>query len=398
MGTSVPTVFVSYSWDDEEHKTWVRQLATELTAAGVDVSLDAWQVVYGDSVTKFMEAGVTQSDFVLTICTPAFAAKADDRLGGAGYEQQIVSGHLLSGTRRSKFIPILRRGDFHGPNRAIPTHFAGTAVIDFRDDGKFRPAVEELLRAIYQTPLHARPPLGVRPSFDTPRLVTYTVDLSDDLTPLHGEGALSLVIHEALESSRQNELFAIKVDMESLRSAREAITSLSMKGNLSHADRERRRDLRDLMQRLSAFGTPLDAVLADVVIAIVKHIGIGRSSAVRDLAALTEVVRSTFAFLLANESAAGVEFEVFPRSRNWFARFHVDRRDAHRFAQREGVQLQAMGANYGLKLADLPHDVVRRRALPAIVLEMFRRHYPEKREPLDAASVGALDDLLVTIR
>ena len=31
-----PTVFISYSWDDDAHKEWVRQFATQLRADGVD--------------------------------------------------------------------------------------------------------------------------------------------------------------------------------------------------------------------------------------------------------------------------------------------------------------------------------------------------------------------------
>jgi hypothetical protein len=37
-----PTVFISYSWDDEAHKGWVRQLATQLRHDGVDTRLDHW--------------------------------------------------------------------------------------------------------------------------------------------------------------------------------------------------------------------------------------------------------------------------------------------------------------------------------------------------------------------
>jgi SEFIR domain len=31
-----PTAFISYSWDDEAHKEWVRHLATQLRADGVE--------------------------------------------------------------------------------------------------------------------------------------------------------------------------------------------------------------------------------------------------------------------------------------------------------------------------------------------------------------------------
>ena len=44
----VPKAFISYSWDDDAHKEWVRQLATRLRADGVDVTLDRWDCALGD--------------------------------------------------------------------------------------------------------------------------------------------------------------------------------------------------------------------------------------------------------------------------------------------------------------------------------------------------------------
>src|SRR5271165_3498164 len=36
----VPKTFISYSWDDDAHREWVKQLATRLRDDGVDVTLD----------------------------------------------------------------------------------------------------------------------------------------------------------------------------------------------------------------------------------------------------------------------------------------------------------------------------------------------------------------------
>lgn len=44
---SNPKVFVSYSWDSEDHKTWVRELSERLIKNGIDVRLDQWHVAPG---------------------------------------------------------------------------------------------------------------------------------------------------------------------------------------------------------------------------------------------------------------------------------------------------------------------------------------------------------------
>ena len=65
---------------------------------------------YHPNLYEYMiEASVRESDYVLLICTPAFAARADDRVGGVGYEQAVVTGEIFSSTAHpEKFIPVLR--------------------------------------------------------------------------------------------------------------------------------------------------------------------------------------------------------------------------------------------------------------------------------------------------
>jgi hypothetical protein len=127
-------------------------------------------VKVGDSFTSFMEQAVADSDYVIVVLTSGYARKSNNRKGGVGYEQQIVSGQIMSGTPRSKFIPVIRSGRYEpGPRCAIPTHFAGIASIDFRKDKEFDEKVEELLRAIYSSPRFAPPELGAPPPFESIR-------------------------------------------------------------------------------------------------------------------------------------------------------------------------------------------------------------------------------------
>ena len=69
-----PTSFISYSWEDKEHKKWVKDLALKLRTDGVDVKLDQWEVVPGDQLPNFMEKSIREIDYVLIICTPKYKA------------------------------------------------------------------------------------------------------------------------------------------------------------------------------------------------------------------------------------------------------------------------------------------------------------------------------------
>ena len=115
-----------------------------------------------------MEDEIAVSDFVLIVCTPEYARKSNDRAGGVGYEQQIISGHLVHGLSRSKFVPIVRSGNIRpGPNCSVPPHFMGVASLDFTRDAEFQIKLEDLLRVIWSRPKFAPPPLGKSPDLTT---------------------------------------------------------------------------------------------------------------------------------------------------------------------------------------------------------------------------------------
>lgn len=161
-----PKTLISYSWDSEEHKNWVRSLAERLRLNGVDVRLDQWHVAPGQSLTQFMEVEIVSCEYVLIICTPNYYVKSLNRQGGVGYEQQIIAGHLVGGVAREKFIPAVREGNFEpGENCAIPPHFAGILAIDMRDDSQIEASQTLILRTVFKEPLHPVPTIGLKPVF-----------------------------------------------------------------------------------------------------------------------------------------------------------------------------------------------------------------------------------------
>lgn len=164
--TPPPKVFFSYSWENDAHKTWVRNLAERLTRNGVNVRLDQWHIVPGQSLTQFMEAEVQTCDFVLVICTKDYARKSLARTGGVGYEQQIITGNIVAGKPRESFIPIVRDGDFApGADCSIPSPFLGIYAIDMRDGVDSDVSTELLLRALFREPALKPPAIGTRPAF-----------------------------------------------------------------------------------------------------------------------------------------------------------------------------------------------------------------------------------------
>lgn len=163
---SPPKVFLSYSWEGDAHKEWVRALAERLTQNGVNVRLDQWHISPGQSLTQFMETEVQTCEFVLVVCTKDYCRKSLARVGGVGYEQQIITGNIVGGKLREYFIPLVRDGEFApGAECSIPPQFMGVYAVDMRDGVDPDQSIEILLRAIYRQPAATQPPIGMRPVF-----------------------------------------------------------------------------------------------------------------------------------------------------------------------------------------------------------------------------------------
>ena len=158
--SSAPATFISYSWDDDAHRSWVRDLASRLRGDGVDVLLDQWHVAPGDQLPAFMERAIRDNQFVLIVCTPGYKSRSDERKGGVGYEGDVITGEVATQQNHRKYIPVLRAGDWSG---AAPSWVAGKYFIDLRGEPYSEVHYADLLATLHGERPQA-PPLGARPS------------------------------------------------------------------------------------------------------------------------------------------------------------------------------------------------------------------------------------------
>ena len=166
-----PIVFISYSWDSEPHKQWVLDLASRLQGEGVQIVLDRWHLERGGDKNIFMEKAVTTSKFVILICTPTYAERANNRAGGVGYEATIITAELAENINQKKFIPVLRHGDWQS---SLPVWIKSKLGVDLRGDPYLETEYKDLLRTLHGEPL-TPPPLGPKPAFGNGSLVDQEV-------------------------------------------------------------------------------------------------------------------------------------------------------------------------------------------------------------------------------
>ena len=155
-----PKVFVSYSHDSEQHKDWVRNLASELRMNGIDAVLDQWDLSPGQDIAGFMAGGIRTADRVLLICSDSYVSRAEAGTGGVGYERLIVTAGVIGSIDTIKFIPIVRNNP---TARKVPDFLGPRMYIDFSNDAEYVNKLQELLREIHQAPTILKPPLGDNP-------------------------------------------------------------------------------------------------------------------------------------------------------------------------------------------------------------------------------------------
>jgi hypothetical protein len=155
-GGNMKSVFISYSWDDDQHCEWVRKLAKRLRADGVDVSIDRWSAVPGDQLPAFMERAIRENGFVVIVCTPRYKSRSDSREGGVGYEGDIMTAEIMSSNNYRKFIPVLRKGAWP---EAAPSWLLGKYHINLSGDPYSERDYEDLVRTLLGI-RETAPPIG----------------------------------------------------------------------------------------------------------------------------------------------------------------------------------------------------------------------------------------------
>lgn len=158
-----PTIFISYSWDNEEHKKWVLDLADKLCTDGINVILDRYYLTPGKNLPHFVEDNLSKANRIIIIFTPNYKLKADKRTGGVGYEYSIMNVELYANqTSNEKIIPLLRSGS---TEESIPTFMRQFIHIDARNNENFLNSYNDLVREIYNEPEIKKPELGTKPIF-----------------------------------------------------------------------------------------------------------------------------------------------------------------------------------------------------------------------------------------
>jgi hypothetical protein len=190
-------VFVSYSWDSDAHRGWVRDLATRLRRDGVESRLDAWHM-RGGTIPEFMNREIRKAEKVLVVCTPTYQKKVyamedGEATTGSGWEAMLISNSMFTGGVRDKAVPVLARGAW---TEAAPLFLQGFVHFDLSGRAPFETtAYQDLLDVLLDRRPEApavgsarREASGPTPAEGVHNLPTFPrgfVGRTDELAELH---------------------------------------------------------------------------------------------------------------------------------------------------------------------------------------------------------------------
>jgi hypothetical protein len=160
MSTEPKRVFISYAWEDEEYKAWVKQFATQLREHGVRARLDQWHIAAGENIPGFMNSEVRHADYVLILGSPTYREKVHaledgGKITGSGWESRVVTTQLFN-QPGFKSIPILARGSWQ---EAIPMFISTDYGFDLSEAASYEENFLRLVQEITGTREKA-PPVG----------------------------------------------------------------------------------------------------------------------------------------------------------------------------------------------------------------------------------------------
>jgi hypothetical protein len=92
-------VFVSYSWDSEEHIKAVLALSNRLRADGIDCVLDQYEVSPPEGWPRWMDRKIEGASLVLVVCTETYLNRVmgreipDKGLAARGVSSDSAAGY-----------------------------------------------------------------------------------------------------------------------------------------------------------------------------------------------------------------------------------------------------------------------------------------------------------------
>jgi len=154
-------VFISYTKTNEEHNSWVDNFARFLRNNGINSRIDIWHLKTGMDLPQFMTNELSLAEKVIIISNEEYAAKADGRTGGVGWETMIIQGDMSKLPPDStKYLTIVKSENL---DEGLPMYLKSKYVIHWNSKTKESVNNQRILMELMS--IYEEPPIGIPPIF-----------------------------------------------------------------------------------------------------------------------------------------------------------------------------------------------------------------------------------------
>ena len=289
----------------------------------------------------------------------------------------MVSGAILAGTPRTKFIPVLRRGASQGADSAIPTLFAGTLFIDFREDARFEDAVEQVLRAIYGVRKHDRPPLGTAPAFlrsAVSDVIVHQIRIGE--TGEIDRVQADLLAHAILKATKKKLTQRFECTVAGYSELKPDARDMNLEAS------ERLRAIQRLLHG-ERFGVELDDVLAEGMQLLTDRV-IDQGFYLTVPEVLGSAIVATIDRLTNGVQTGDTRFDFCHARERWYCAFYVDEAEVVKLEKREDISRMHLTIGWGLKWSDFSIGIPENQIVPAWIEGYLK--FRSEQSDIDAAA------------
>lgn len=175
-------VFISYSWDSDDHVSTVLELSNRLRLDGIDCILDQYESSPPEGWPLWMDKKLRDSKYVVTVCTESYYKKVmgEEEPGkglGVRWEGRLIYQHLYNAeSQNHRFIPVVLHSDHR---RFVPTPLQGSTIYSLDQPNGYEQLLARLAEAeVVHKPALGRRRLPAKPVLTNPTMyVTSPIDI-----------------------------------------------------------------------------------------------------------------------------------------------------------------------------------------------------------------------------
>lgn len=188
------TVFVSYGWDNEDHKEKVISFTDHLRINGFNASLDRMHTQKETAINfvKMMHVQMSKHQKVIVVLSTGYKQKADSFTGGVGEEYQLLLNDINNSPKKYILVSLEGRSD-----DIVPFGLKGREILDL----SLRGNMDALYRKLLDEELYAFSPVSPkRPKLEPKKIAAF--DLMAPLFPLAVERPTILLIGNSKQGGK----------------------------------------------------------------------------------------------------------------------------------------------------------------------------------------------------